>query len=118
MGGTEETRRNKTNQNRATDKHRGTAGARLAGGRGVGVSWRRLLRNVDSAHNKKIRHKKWQKYQQQKKKKNMDDNTETLSKMANELANSKCTLRKKNEAEMKANKAKEKNVEYWQESLC
>lgn len=52
------------------------------------------------------------------KKKNMDDNTETLSKMANELANSKCTLRKKNEAEMKANKAKEKDVEYWQESLC
>lgn len=48
----------------------------------------------------------------------MDENTETLSKMANELANSKCTLRKKNEAEMKANKAKEKNVEYWQESLC
>lgn len=65
---------------------------------------------------KKIRHKKWQKYQQPKK--NMDDNTETLSKMANELANSKCTLRKKNEAEMKAKKAKEKNVEHWQESLC
>lgn len=41
----------------------------------------------------------------------MDDNTEMLPKMANELANSKCTLRKKNEAEMKANEAKEKNVE-------
>lgn len=71
----------------------------------MGVTWRRLLRNVDSAHNKKIRHKKWQKYQQPKKK-NMDDNTETLSKIANELANSKCTLRKKNEAEMKAKKGK------------
>lgn len=31
----------------------GTEGARLVGGRGVGVTWRRLLRNVDSAHNKK-----------------------------------------------------------------
>lgn len=28
-------------------------GARLAGGIGVGVTWQRLLRNVDSAHNKK-----------------------------------------------------------------
>lgn len=42
----------------------------------------------------------------------MDDNTETLPKIANELANSKCTLRKKNDDEMKANEAKQKIVEY------